>query len=134
MDNWGQGTFTLFVPRLYRRAVTVAHQIDLLVHAFQGLEAGVRVFLAKYPFQSFQSHISKDGTDDTSLRRTIFRRIEDGFVHVSCFQPCIEDGFLHRNMAQQPRMADFVKARFDIPYGQKTRTWLDSSVYDAAMA
>ena len=32
--------------------------------------------------------------NDTALRRTIFRRIEDGFVHVSCFQPCIEDGFL----------------------------------------
>src|SRR5688572_6957168 len=26
MDNWGQGTFTLCVPRLYRRAVRVAQE------------------------------------------------------------------------------------------------------------
>jgi site-specific DNA recombinase len=56
------------------------------------------------------------GSDDAALRCTIFRRIEDGFVHVSCFQPCVEDGFIHRNMAQQPRMADFVKAGFDVPF------------------
>ena len=27
MDNWGQGTFTLCVSRLYRRAITVADQV-----------------------------------------------------------------------------------------------------------
>jgi hypothetical protein len=26
MDNWGQGTFTLFVSRLYRRAIGKANQ------------------------------------------------------------------------------------------------------------
>jgi hypothetical protein len=102
--------------------VTVAHQIDLLVHALQGLEAGVRVLLAQYPFQSVQRHISKDGTDDTALRRTLFRRREDGFVPVSCFQPCIEDGFLHRKRAQQPRMAACVHAGFDIPFPYPLRS------------
>ena len=29
MDNWGQGTFTLFVPRLYRRAIGVTTQESL---------------------------------------------------------------------------------------------------------
>ena len=52
----------------------------------------------------------------SALRRTIFRRVEDGFVHVSCFQPCIEDDFIHRDMAQQPWVADFVKAGFDVPF------------------
>jgi site-specific DNA recombinase len=49
------------------------------------------------------------GSGDTTLRRTIFCRVEDGFVHGACFQPCVEDGFLHRNRAQQPWVADFVK-------------------------
>ena len=46
---------------------------------------------------------------DTALRCTIFCRVEDGFVHVSCLQPFVQDGFLHRNMAQQPGVTDFVK-------------------------
>src|SRR5262245_34239709 len=29
MDNWGQGTFTLSVSRLYRHAVTVPHDEDI---------------------------------------------------------------------------------------------------------
>jgi len=27
MDNWGQGTFTLSVSRLYRRAVAIASEV-----------------------------------------------------------------------------------------------------------
>jgi len=47
--------------------------------------------------------------NDTALWCTIFCRVEDGFVHVACFQPFLEDGFLHWNMAQQPWVADFIK-------------------------
>jgi site-specific DNA recombinase len=53
-------------------------------------------------------------SNDTALRRAIFRRVEDGFVHVSCLQPFIEDGFIHRDMAQQPGMTDSVEAGFDV--------------------
>src|SRR2546425_1056168 len=112
----------LFRDPCNEEVVTIAHQIDLLVHAFQGLWAGVRVFLAKYPFQSVQRHISKDRADATALWRSIVCRIEDGFVHVSCFQPFVEDGFVHRDMAQQPGVADFVKAGFDVPFQYPLRS------------
>src|SRR2546426_5300795 len=59
---------------------------------------------------------------DTSLRGTIFCRIEDGFVHVSCLQPFVEDGFFHRNVAQQPWVADFVEAGFDVPFQYPLRS------------
>src|SRR5712691_883597 len=62
------------------------------------------------------------GSDDTALWRSIVCRIEDGFVHVSCFQPCVEDGFVHRDMAQQPWVADFVKAGFDVPFQYPLRS------------
>ena len=32
MDNWGQGTFTLYVSRLYRRAIGKAHQEAVALH------------------------------------------------------------------------------------------------------
>jgi hypothetical protein len=99
----------LFGDACNNEVITVPHQIDLLVHAFKGFRARMGVLLTKYPFQSVQRHIGKDRTDDTTLWRTIFCRVEDGFVHVSCLQPFVQDGFIHRNMAQQPWVADFVK-------------------------
>jgi len=96
--------------------VRITHQVDLLVHAFKCSRTGVWILLAKYSFQSIKRHIGKDGRDDTALWRTIFRLIEDGFVHVSCFQPFTEDGFVHWNMGQQPFMADLVEAGFDVPF------------------
>ena len=54
------------------------------------------------------------GREDTALRRSIFHRVEGGFVHISCFQPFVEDGFIHRDMAQQPGMTDSVEAGFDV--------------------
>jgi len=59
---------------------------------------------------------------DTALWRSIVCRIEDGFVHVACFQPCVEDGFVHRDMAQQPWVADFVKAGFDVSFQYPLRS------------
>src|SRR5262245_18975300 len=49
MDNWGQGTFTLCVSRLYRRAVGVADvsQLRMLSHLIHGCTS---LFL----FQLFQ--------------------------------------------------------------------------------
>ena len=76
MDNWGQGTFTLSVSRLYRRAITVTHQIDLLVFAFGCFWASVWVLFAQYPFQTIQRHIGKAGTDRAALRRTLLRRVD----------------------------------------------------------
>src|SRR6266446_6321891 len=44
MDNWGQGTFTLFVPRLYRRAVTGADaRVSRLRHeVIEGVQVQIR--------------------------------------------------------------------------------------------
>src|SRR5262249_15705586 len=58
----------LFRDTCDEEVVTIAHQIDLLVHTFQGLWTGVRVFLAKYPFQSVQCRISKDRTDHSPYK------------------------------------------------------------------
>ena len=107
----------LFRASCNDEVICVTHHIDLLVHAFKRSSTGVmRVLLPKYPFQAVQRHIGKDGRDDSALRCPIFRRVEGGFVHVSCFQPCVEDGFIHRNMAQQPGVTDSVEAGFDVPF------------------
>src|ERR687887_1254003 len=106
----------LFRVSCYDEVIREAHQVDLLILAFCRPCSGVRELLAKYPLQPIKCHVGKDGRDDTALRRAIFRRVEDGFVHVSCFQPFLEDGFLHRDMAQQPGVTDFVEAGFDVPF------------------
>jgi hypothetical protein len=104
----------LFRDTCNDEVIRIAYQVHLLVHAFQRSCSRVGVLLAKYSLQTIQRHVGKDGRADTALRRSIFRRVEDGFVHVSCFQPRVEDGFIHRDVAQQPGMADFVKAGFDV--------------------
>ena len=112
----------LFRDACNDEVIRIAHQIHLLVHAFKGSCPGVGILLAKYPLQSIERHIGKDGRDYSALWRSIFRRVEDGFVHVSCFQPCVEDGFVHRHVAQQPWVADFVKAGFDVSFQYPLRS------------
>ena len=90
--------------------IRITDQVDLLGLAFERSPARVWILLSKYPFQAIQRHIGKDGRANTTLRRTIVRRIEDRLVHVSCFQPGAEDGCIHRDRVQQPWVAELVKA------------------------
>ena len=50
MDNWGQGTFTLYVSRLYRRAIGVSDAECVLVDSYP-------VFPPKYWSTGFLHYI-----------------------------------------------------------------------------
>ena len=109
-DEWCDCIFQhLFRDARDDEVIRITYQVYLLILALKCAPAGVWVLLSEYPFQAIQRHIGKDGRTDTALRRTLFRRIEGRFVHVSCFQPCAEDGFVHRDMGQQPVVADGVE-------------------------
>ena len=116
-DEW----FDFRCQHLFRdtcddEVIRITYQVYLFVLALQCSIARVWILLSQCPFQAIQRHIGKDGRKDTALRRTIFRRIEDRLVHVSCFQPGAEDGFIHRDMVQQPCVADLVKAGLHVSF------------------
>jgi len=54
--------------------------------------------------------------NDAPLRGAILGRVEDGLVHVSRLQPFTEDGLVHRDVGQQPFVADAVEAGFDVAF------------------
>ena len=60
MDNWGQGTFTLSVSRLYRRAIRIADQIDFGVAA----SAAFRKSGLEAAFEAIQGEIGQDGREN----------------------------------------------------------------------
>jgi hypothetical protein len=74
MDNWGQGTFTLCVSRLYRRAIGVANNRYTFVVASAkgwGFGASVCVFRAEQPFHPIQCHICQIPPDLVVKSQTI---------------------------------------------------------------
>ena len=54
------------------------------------------------------------GSDDTALRRALLRGVEDVLLHVPGFQPFPQDGLVHRDMGEQPVVADRVEAGRDV--------------------
>jgi hypothetical protein len=57
MDTWGQGTFTLVVSRLYRRAIRISYEIDLRMAA----SPIFRVGCLKTALKAVQHQIGEDG-------------------------------------------------------------------------
>jgi hypothetical protein len=79
--------------------------IRALVKRVEVAQGNVNIVFRIDPYQGDNDPEKKSlqlcrGRDDTALWRSIVCRREDGFVHVACFQPCVEDGFVHRDMAQ----------------------------------
>jgi hypothetical protein len=53
---------------------------------------------------------------DAALWRTSCGRVEGPFFHVTGRQPFPQDLLIHRDIGFQPRMADPVKARLNVPF------------------
>ncbi|GHO81774.1 DNA recombinase [Ktedonobacter sp. SOSP1-85] len=53
---------------------------------------------------------------DTSLRCSRFCWIENVFFHESCFEPFLEYGLFHRNMAKEPFMRNGVETAFYVTF------------------
>src|SRR5215472_14654689 len=77
---------------------------------------------AEQAFQSVQSRIRQRGTDDPALRCSFRGGEENVFLQEAGLQPLLEDDFVHRDVRQQPAMANSVKARLDIALEHPTST------------
>jgi site-specific DNA recombinase len=62
--------------------------------------------------------------NDAALGRAFIGRIEEGLVHVARFQPLLEDGCVHRDVGQQPVVADPVEAGLDVAFQHPARAVL----------
>ena len=62
MDNWGQGTFTLFVSRLYRRAIGIADALRFPDDLFAiDPESFWSIGLFDHAFETMQRDVSEEG-------------------------------------------------------------------------
>jgi hypothetical protein len=79
MDNWGQGTFTLCVSRLYRRAIGIAFEGDgRLFPLHPGIE------------RIMQEEIGEDGAATAPLRNPL-SPLDEGAIlalHGGLYPPC----------------------------------------------
>lgn len=72
MDNWGQGTYTPYVSRLYRRAIGVPRQ--------------PMATMAHLPIKRSQKDVTEDWRDHTALRCTMLGRQAFALHYAACFQ------------------------------------------------
>jgi hypothetical protein len=93
--------------------IRLADQMDLVptLERFGG-----RKVLREPSLQSVTREVCQRRGDALPLRRSHRGRIPWGLCHIARLQPLPEHGLLHRDIGQQPRMADLVKTRFDVAF------------------
>jgi site-specific DNA recombinase len=63
-----------------------------------------------------QNYLLCKGRDNTALWGSIRRFVKDVLLHVSGFQPLLENSSVHRDMSQQPFVRNPVETAFDIAF------------------
>ena len=87
-----------------------------------------REILGQKFLDTIERHIRKCRRNDTALRST-FLGGEKLFVeNETAFQPFAEHHFIHRDIVQQPVVADVVEASFDVALHNPLRGWLFGQV------
>jgi hypothetical protein len=56
------------------------------------------------------------GTYDPALRNSLACGIMDTVFHISRFQPLMKNGFVHRDVLQDPFERDVVETTFNVPF------------------
>ena len=118
MDNWGQGTFTLFVSRLYRRAVRVSDDLRLPVELPAGLgrvsaRPGWEVS-ADTRFESVQRDVRQQWRRDATLRCAGRRFGEHAIVEHPGLEPRFHEAVQGReclHLAEEGLLVDAVVGR-----------------------
>ena len=91
------------------------HEVHLVGAAFLRCV----VVFPQQRFEAIQREIRRNGGEWATLRCPLLRRVEDVFVHVPGLQPFVQHGFVHRDVGQEPRMADPVeRAHTLIPHSR----------------
>src|SRR5262250_268037 len=105
MDNWGQGTFTLSVSRLYRRAVRIAHHD----HGAVGL---VLAPLVRPEIQNvMRVQIAQQRRDHRALHHATFWLGHDTFLPHPSLKPFVDQAeyapvsYPVFQKAEEPRVA-----------------------------
>ena len=65
--------------------------------------------LLEETLEAVEHHIRQCGRSDTPLRGSLFGRVQDFLVDISRLQPLPQDGFVHRDVVHEPRVADRVE-------------------------
>ena len=90
MDNWGQGTFTLSVSRLYRRAIGISDvegvSYSLFSPSLSFLAWEVQVFGFHIPIEVMQVYVGQQGAHDTSLWCACQGFLCTPLLHYACTQ------------------------------------------------
>src|SRR5262245_49987661 len=109
MDNWGQGTFTLYVSRLYRRAISPSHVVDLVHPA-------VPAPPVHDVFEAVEHHITDDGRDDAALGHACRGRIEGAAIPKATSKPFGQEPLGHGDVLFEPRKGDVIEKPFNISF------------------
>src|SRR5262249_28312064 len=98
--------------------IRIADQVDLVPGALRprGAEA-----LAQQRFQSVQGRVRQCRRGNAALRRLLRGGEEDVFIQIASLQPLPENDPVHRNVGQQPVMADSIKRAHSLMPTSTTR-------------
>ena len=106
-----------FCSCCYDKVIGVAHQVDLVGIFEPQVDFTPAVGMkpvCKYLLHSVQRHICQNGGNDAALGRTFLGREQLIAEYKSRFQKLPEHRFVHRDMFNQPVVADMVKTAFDV--------------------
>jgi hypothetical protein len=83
----------------------------------------LREFFLQESLQPIQRAIGERWGDNSALWSSIRRFVKDVFVHISGFQPFLENGAVHRDVRQKPIVGNLVKTVFNVGFQNPLRVW-----------
>lgn len=100
-------------PARADEVIRLADQMDLVptLERFGG-----RQVLRSHALQSVKREVCQHRGEAPPVRRSHRGRIPLVLCHRARLQPLPEHGLLHRDMGQQPRLADLVNTRVDVAF------------------